>query len=70
MKQNYLREWEKSCDDVRNAIPKCCYTCGHRAPGEPDEVYCRRFSQEPPSEFAEKRDQCDEWVSVLDGVPF
>lgn len=68
-KPKFLDEWDKSCDDFRKTLPRCCFTCAHHVESA-DEIFCRKFQEVAPLDFANTRDSCAEWSSVLDDLPF
>jgi hypothetical protein len=46
-------------------IPKCCHTCDHYT----EDGICGIYGQEPPQEFTEEINRCDQWSS-FDDIPF
>lgn len=71
-KPKSLQVWEAHVEKVKAQIPRCCYTC---ASAQPDPrggtVFCRRYEQLVPQEYADvESEQCSDWLSVLDEVPF
>jgi len=41
--------------------PKCCHTCGSYT----EEGTCREYSSEPPEDFAQQLNQCEEWFPII-----
>jgi len=61
--------WERRVDELRAEIPPNCHTCAH-ATDDGDEIFCQRYNERPPAEFAEQDGACSEWSNVLEALPF
>lgn len=54
----FVTAWYRGAD---MEIPRCCHTCEHyKADG-----VCIQYAMQPPQEFAETLNQCDEWVQEI-----
>ena len=63
--------WERRVEELRAEIPVSCHTCEHGTLDPFDgKIFCRRYNEEPPADFAEQDGVCSEWSSVLEAVPF
>lgn len=57
-KPDFLKQYEEW---MRAGPPKCCHTCDNFGGlGE-----CLHFGSQPPAEFIESQDQCDQWIREI-----
>ena len=59
---NIVSEYYDKVNAMRDIKePKCCHTCDSYT----EEGICREYLIEPPEDFAQQLNQCEEWIPII-----
>ena len=59
---DFVKEYYAKVDALSDINePECCHTCDHYN----EEGTCLKYLIEPPEDFAQKLNQCEEWLPII-----
>jgi hypothetical protein len=60
-KPDILIKYETQRVHLRESYPRICHTCDFYT----DNGVCERYGSEPPQDFAQTQNQCQEWKDII-----